>query len=81
MTWSPSTQTTYDAQTASPDEAVALYKQAEQLLIDDMAAIIPIYYYTTVRITKPWLERIYTEDPYFEFWTLMQAAKKECNQV
>ncbi len=67
---------TFAAQTASPEESLALYKQAEQLLIDDMAAIIPIYFYTTVRVTKPWLERPYANDPYFEFWTLDSAAQE-----
>lgn len=70
------TQLTFDAQTASPEESVALYKQAEQLLVDDMAAITPIYFYTTVRITKPWLERPYADDPYFQFWTVDPAAQE-----
>lgn len=50
---------TRQAQTASEEEAVELYRQAEQLLIDDIAAILPIYYYTTVAVTKPHLERLY----------------------
>jgi oligopeptide transport system substrate-binding protein len=70
------TQLTYDAQTATPEEAVELYKQAEQLLVDDMAAIIPIYFYTTVRATKPWLTRIYANDPYFEYWSIDAAAQE-----
>ena len=70
------TQLTFDAQTASPEESLALYKQAEQLLVDDMAAIVPIYFYTTVRITKPWLERPYADDPYFQFWTVDPAAQE-----
>ncbi len=70
------TDLTFAAQTADPEESLALYKQAEQLLIDDMAAILPIYFYTTVRITKPWLERIYADDPYFEFWTLDSSAQE-----
>jgi oligopeptide transport system substrate-binding protein len=69
-------QLTYDAQTATPEEALAIYKQAEQLLVDDMAAIIPIYFYTTVRITKPWLTRIYANDPYFEYWSIDTAAQE-----
>ncbi|MFV1858772.1 MAG: peptide ABC transporter substrate-binding protein [Anaerolineales bacterium] len=53
------TETTKAAQTAGEAEAAKLYKEAEQLLIDDIAGIAPIYYYTTVRVTKPWLERSY----------------------
>jgi oligopeptide transport system substrate-binding protein len=70
------TQLTFDAQTASPEDSLALYKRAEQLLNDEIAAIIPIYFYTGVRITKPWLTRVYADDPYFEFWTLDSAAQE-----
>ncbi|MCB0044562.1 MAG: peptide ABC transporter substrate-binding protein [Caldilineaceae bacterium] len=70
------TQLTKDAQTASPEDSLAMYKRAEQLLVDEMAAIIPIYFYTTVRITKPWLNRLYANDPYFEYWTLDQSGQE-----
>lgn len=42
-----------------PEERKAMYKRAEQILVDEEAAIAPIYYYTTVNLTKPWLERHY----------------------
>jgi len=42
-----------------PDPATRLemYKRAEQLLNYEIAAIIPIYFYTTVNVTKPYLTR------------------------
>jgi len=40
-----------------PDERSDLYFEAEKLLTVDNAVIIPIYYYTTVRCDKPYLER------------------------
>lgn len=49
------------AQTADEPTAEALYKRAEQLLIDEIVGIAPIYYYTTVAVDKPYLSR--THDP------------------
>lgn len=34
-----------------------LYKEAEKILVDADAAIAPIYFYTGVQLTKPYLER------------------------
>jgi len=69
---------TVAAQTASPEEQVELYKQAEQLLVDDMAAMIPIYYYTSVRAVKPWLNRVtgLPSNPYIQFWTIDAEAQQ-----
>jgi oligopeptide transport system substrate-binding protein len=52
-----------DEAEVSPDPAKRkeLYFQAEKILCDDEAAIAPIYYYTTVALTKPWLTRYYGE--------------------
>lgn len=52
-----------DEAEVSPDPAKRkeLYFQAEKILCDDEAAIAPIYYYTTVALTKPWLTRFYGE--------------------
>jgi oligopeptide transport system substrate-binding protein len=36
-----------------------LYAEAEQLLVDEEAVIIPIYWYTGVRLTKPHVERTF----------------------
>ena len=61
-----------------PAERLTLYKRAEQILVDEEAAIAPIYYYTSVNMTKPWLTRNYLglggED--FFNWTIDWAAKK-----
>lgn len=68
-------ETTYAAQTASPEEQMELYKRAEQLLIDEIAAIVPIYYYTFNGVAKPWLTRVYSSDPYFYLWSIDADAK------
>jgi oligopeptide transport system substrate-binding protein len=74
-------ETTKAAQTASEDEAVDLYKRAEKLLNEEIAAIIPIYYYTTVAVTKPWLDRTYDQIKLHLFqWELDQAAQMEAMQ-
>jgi oligopeptide transport system substrate-binding protein len=45
-----------------PEARKALYKEAEKILNEDEARIIPIYYYTTVQLTKPWVTyRTYSE--------------------
>jgi oligopeptide transport system substrate-binding protein len=61
-----------------PDERLALYKRAEQILVDEQAAIAPVYYYTTVSLTKPWLTRDYSElaGRAFFNWTIDWTAKK-----
>lgn len=69
-------QLTVDAQTAEPDEAMELYKRAEQLLVDDMAVMIPIYYSSGVNVSKPWVDRVYTDDPYWEYWTVDAEAQQ-----
>ena len=43
------------ASEADPARRQELYLEAEQILIDQDAAIAPIYYYTFVRMHKPWL--------------------------
>ena len=40
---------------ADPAVRQDLYKQAESILIDQEQAIAPIYYYTYVRLYKPWI--------------------------
>ncbi len=46
---------------AEPDPAKRkeLYAKAEQILCVDQAAIIPVYYYTRVNVTKPYVERTF----------------------
>jgi oligopeptide transport system substrate-binding protein len=49
-----------------------LYVQAENLLVVEDAAIIPIYWYTTNQLTKPYVERTYaiTGREAFEKWDI-----------
>lgn len=60
-----------------------LYNQAERILVDDVTAIAPIYYYTYVRLYKPWLTNVVispvTGDPIHE-WTIDTAAKAAARQ-
>ncbi|MEM7531749.1 MAG: peptide ABC transporter substrate-binding protein [Chloroflexota bacterium] len=69
------TETTIAAQTASPEAQLELYKQAEKLFIEDIAGIIPIYYYTRNVVSKPWLNRIYADDLYMYRWSIDVDAK------
>ena len=71
---------TIAAQTASPADQLALYKEAEKLFVDDIAGIIPIYYYTRNVVAKPWLDRLYSDDLYLHRWSIDQAAKAESQQ-
>ncbi len=41
-------------------ERLELYAQAEQILNVDDAVIAPIYWYTRVAVTKPYVERTYS---------------------
>ena len=57
---SPEFDALVDEADSSSDQALReeLYKQAEMLLIEDATAISPIYYYTYVRLYKPWLTNV-----------------------
>jgi oligopeptide transport system substrate-binding protein len=61
--------------TRDPAERQALYREAERLLVDEIAAIAPIYYYTEVVLTKPWLSRRWHEINHYETWVLDMEAK------
>ncbi|MEJ2555304.1 MAG: peptide ABC transporter substrate-binding protein [Anaerolineae bacterium] len=60
-----------------PEIRKDLYKQAETMFMDDQP-IAPIYYYTYVRLYKPWLTKVVispvTGDPIAE-WQIDWAAK------
>ena len=71
---------TIAAQTASPADQLDLYKEAERLLIDEIAGIIPIYFYTRNVVAKPWLDRLYSDDLYLYRWSIDQMAKAEAQQ-
>ena len=47
------------AKAADPEKRKKLYFEAEKILSADEAIIIPIYYYTTVVCTKPYVQRTY----------------------
>jgi oligopeptide transport system substrate-binding protein len=67
------------AKEPDPAKRKEMYKQAETMLADTEAAIAPIYYYTYVRMYKPWLTKVVispvTGDPVAE-WRMDWAAKK-----
>jgi oligopeptide transport system substrate-binding protein len=69
---------------AEQDPAVRkeLYTEAERLLSEVEAAYIPIYFYTTVAVTKPYLERTYPSvaPPAYYEWTIDWAAKQAATQ-
>jgi len=46
-------------QVEDPEQRAELYREAERILAEEEAAYAPIYHYTTVRVTKPWLSRNY----------------------
>jgi oligopeptide transport system substrate-binding protein len=64
---------------SDPATREELYRQAEELLINEEVAIAPIYYYTYVRLYKPWLTKIVRSpvsgDPIAE-WEMDWEAKK-----
>jgi len=49
------------ASSSDPEERKKLYFEAEKILVEDEAIMIPIYYYTKVRMTKPYVERTYAK--------------------
>ncbi|RME76028.1 MAG: hypothetical protein D6784_06740 [Chloroflexi bacterium] len=67
-----------------PEKRKELYKQAESIFINEDMAIAPIYYYTYVRLYKPWLTKVVVSpvsgDPIAEWeidWAAKQAARGE----
>ena len=40
-----------------PAERIKLYRRAEQILSEEEAVIAPVYFYTSVALTKPYLKR------------------------
>ena len=65
------------ALSSDPAERAALYAQAEDILARVEAAYAPIYHYTTVQVTKPWLQRNYPNISGLDFfnWTVDMDAK------
>jgi len=54
-----------------------LYSEAEKILVEEDAAIIPIYWYTSVEVTKPYVNRTFGGggQEYFEKWTMDKPAQ------
>jgi len=57
------------AASSDPEERLQLYFEAEKILCADSAVIAPIYYYTTVATTKPYVERTYSKHGHDYLWT------------
>jgi len=61
-----------------PEKRKEMYKRAEKILVEEEAAMAPIYYYTMVTLTKPYLTRVINPlglDHVYK-WKLDWEAKK-----
>lgn len=62
-----------------PDMAMReeMYAEAEYLLTNQDAVSLPIYFYTNLHMTQPWVERTYSQfgQEYFEKWDIDLDAK------
>ncbi len=61
-----------------PEKRKEMYKRAEKILVEEEAAMAPIYYYTMVTLTKPYLTRVINPlglDHIYK-WKLDWEAKK-----
>jgi ABC-type transport system substrate-binding protein len=69
---------TYQAQAEQdPDKRAELYAEAERILAAEETAYAPIYHYTSVAVTKPWLTRNYPSVAPTDFfnWKIDWEAK------
>ena len=71
--------TTLAGQTQDAAERLELYAEAERILAEVETAYAPIYHYTTVQVTKPWLTRNFPPLGANDFynWTIDVDAKLE----
>lgn len=56
-----------------PKKRTDLYSQAEEILVKTDAVMIPIYWYTTVSVTKPYVQRTWSVlggQQHYEFWDI-----------
>jgi len=62
------------AREQDPKKRVELYAQAEQILCYEDAAIIPLYWYTRVTVTQPWIKRTFSVGGHerYEHWEVLQ---------
>jgi oligopeptide transport system substrate-binding protein len=69
-------------QEQDPEDRIEMYHEAERILAEDEAAYAPIYHYTTLNVTKPWLTRNFPPlggNDWFN-WVIDQEAKLETIQ-
>ena len=52
------------ARTADPADRKALYKQAEEILVETDAVMLPLYFYVSAIATRPYLERTFPASPF-----------------
>lgn len=69
--------TTEAGRLADPAARAAKYFEAERLLVDEIVAMAPIYYYTQIALTKPWLTRHWHDTPHWDTWILDAQKKAE----
>jgi oligopeptide transport system substrate-binding protein len=64
------------ARETDPAKRKELYIQAEKILVEEEAAIIPLYWYTRVEVTKPYVTRTsgVGGQEAFEKWTMDKPA-------
>ncbi len=57
---------------SDPEKRQQMYADAEQILVYDDAVIIPLYWYTMVNVTKPYINRTYSDHghDYYEKWSI-----------
>jgi len=56
-----------------PAKRLEMYAEAEQILVYDDAVMIPIYWYTRVTVTKPYITRTFGVGGHekFEKWDIL----------
>jgi oligopeptide transport system substrate-binding protein len=57
-----------------PAKRLEMYAQAEQILVYEDAVMIPLYWYTRVTVTQPWIKRTFSAGGHerFEHWEVLQ---------
>lgn len=78
--WGNWTNAAYDnlvnqaAREQNPNTRKTLYKQAEEILVETDAVVLPLYFYTSVNTTKPYLERTYSASKFdIATWRITQV--------
>lgn len=64
------------AREEDPGARKELYKQAEEILVETDAVMLPLYYYTHAGVTKPYLERVPNSGPFGDIadWRITKAS-------